>query len=189
MGNSARFRFTNHNSGNGTNWENWVLVAANSQRGSQGYAEYCVLRNDNYAWDSKGNSFESSMTYPFSFSSNFNWDTFVSDMNGSTVDMTVKYTTAGNIEMNSIIKTASGKTYPYSFVYRCAAKASSILLFFTTEKSYITSETTGITNIQATQGNSRTYNLSGQRVNGNYRGIVIRNGKKMIMRSGSFSEK
>ena len=179
-GNSARFRFTNHNSGNGSNWENWVLVAANSQRGSAGYAEYCVLRNDNYAWDSKGNSLENSMTYPFAFSSNFDWDSFVSDMNGSTVDMTVKYTTEGNIEMNSIIKTASGKMYPYSFVYRCAAKASSILLFFTTEKSYITSETTGITNIQATQGNSRTYNLSGQRVNGNYRGIVIRNGRKMM---------
>lgn len=101
-------------------------------------------------------------------------------MNGSTVDMTVKYTTEGNIEMNSTIKTTSGKTFPYSFVYRCAAKSSSILLFFTTEKSYITSETTGITNIQATRGNSRTYNLSGQRVNGNYRGIVTRNGKKMM---------
>ena len=182
-GNSARFRFVNHNSGTGKNWDNWLIVAANAQRNETGYAEYFVLRNDNYAWDSKGNTNDKPMTYPFAMSSSFNWQTFVSDMNGSTVDMTVKYTTDGNIEINSTIRTTANKTYPYSFVYKPASTASSIVLFFTTEHSYISTDGTGISSaVKPTDNPQRIYNLNGQEVDGGYRGIIIRNGKKYVRR-------
>ena len=182
-GKSARFRFVNHNSGTGMLWHNWLIVAANAQREATDYAEYFVLRNDNYAWDSKGNSYENTMKFPFAMNSNFSMDTFVSDMNGSTVDMTVTYTTEGNLEINSTICTTSGMTYPYSFVYKPASTASSIVLFFTTEHSYISTDGTGISSPVKTIDNlARIYNLNGQEVDGNYRGIVIRNGKKYLRR-------
>ena len=178
-GNGARFRFVNHNSGTGSNWENWLIVASTAQRGEPGYSEYFVLRNDNYAWDSNGNSLDNTMKYPFAISSNFSWDTFVTDMNGSTVDMTVTYTNEGNIEINSTIKTSAGRTYPYSFLYRPASSAPYILLFFTTERSYITSVETGITSPTITSGHNRqTFNLNGQAVGENFRGFVIQGGKK-----------
>ncbi len=183
-GNSARFRFVNHNSGTGNNWNNWLIVAANAQRNETGYAEYFVLRNDNYAWDSKGNSTDKTMTYPFAMSNNFNWNTFVSDMNGSTVDMTVKYTTDGNIEINSTIRTTANKTYPYSFVYKPASTASSIVLFFTTEHSYISTDGTGISSPDvSTNLPVRIYNLNGQAVDSHYQGITIRNGKKYLQKN------
>ena len=182
-GKSARFRFVNHNSGTGMLWHNWLIVAANAQREATDYAEYFVLRNDNYAWDSKGNSYENTMKFPFAMNSNFSMDTFVSDMNGSTVDMTVTYTTEGNLEINSTICTTSGMTYPYSFVYKPASTASSIVLFFTTEHSYISTDGTGVSSpVKAIDNLARTYNLNGQEVDGNYRGIVIRNGKKYLRR-------
>ena len=178
-GNGARFRFVNHNSGTGSNWENWLIVASTAQRGEPGYSEYFVLRNDNYAWDSNGNSLDNTMKYPFAISSNFSWDTFVTDMNGSTVDMTVNYTNEGNIQINSTIKTSAGRTYPYSFLYRPASSAPYILLFFTTERSYITSVETGITSPTITSGHNRqTFNLNGQAVGENFRGFVIQGGKK-----------
>ena len=178
-GNGARFRFVNHNSGTGSNWENWLIVASTAQRGEPGYSEYFVLRNDNYAWDSNGNSLDNTMKYPFAISSNFSWDTFVTDMNGSTVDMTVKYTNEGNIQINSTIKTSAGRPYPYSFLYRPASSAPYILLFFTTERSYITSVETGITSPTITSGHNRqTFNLNGQAVGENFRGFVIQGGKK-----------
>lgn len=182
-GNSARFRFENYNSGTGNNWENWLLVASNAERGGAGYSEYFVLRNDNYAWDSKGNTGNNSMAHQFSMSSAFNWDTFVKDMNGSTVDMNVRYNTDGSIDVNASIKTSAGKTYPYNFSYKAEATAPSITLFFTTEKSYITPGATGIAAPQiASDDDATLYNLSGQKVGNNYRGIVIKNGKKMRLR-------
>ena len=44
-------------------------------------------------------------------------------------------------------------------------------------------ETTGITNVNAAESNDDTlYNLAGQKVNAAYKGIVIKNGKKYIVK-------
>lgn len=40
--------------------------------------------------------------------------------------------------------------------------------------------TTGINSVKVTPESSELYNLSGQRVNGSYKGVVIRNGKKFV---------
>ena len=44
----------------------------------------------------------------------------------------------------------------------------------------INGKTTGISSVKASQKSSVLYNLSGQRVNGSYKGIVISNGKKYV---------
>ena len=44
-------------------------------------------------------------------------------------------------------------------------------------------ETTGITNVNAAESNDDTlYNLAGQKVNAAYKGIVIKNGKKYLVK-------
>lgn len=185
-GETANFKFINHNPGSGDNWFNWVLAVANAKRGATGYAEYFCLRNDHYAWDPKGNSFANTMAKSFTMTGDFNWDTFMKDMNGSTVDMTVTYNTSGNISVNSTILTSAGKSIPYDFTYNAGSTASDITVFFTCEKSYIeAAQPTGIEapmlNVRVA-GNDKTYNLKGQQVDASYRGIVIRNGKKYMQR-------
>ena len=42
--------------------------------------------------------------------------------------------------------------------------------------------TTGIESTERSNRSAVMYNLSGQKVNGNYKGIVIKNGKKVIVK-------
>ena len=46
----------------------------------------------------------------------------------------------------------------------------------------IASETTGISSINANTQNGTIYNLAGQRVDANYKGVVIQNGKKFVVK-------
>lgn len=141
-----------------------------------GYSEYFGIRCDN--WDNTTGS-------NTGCTSDFNWTTFTSDMNGSLVDMTVNYTESGVFTMKSTITTTTGKKYNYSYTKTLAAKPASITLFFVNEGSYI--DGTGIpTDVVSVKGtnkivqNNKMYNLSGQLVNKNYKGIVIKNGKAII---------
>lgn len=183
-GESAQFKFINHNLGSGDNWFNWLIVTANNMRGASNYKEYFVLRNDNYGWDPVGNTGQNTMSKPFSLSSNFNWDTFMADMNGASVDMTVSYTTAGHITMNAIIKSTSGKTFPYNFGYNAGSSDAAITVFFTTEKAYIEPAATAVRQITESvkDDEGEAVNLAGQKVGPAYKGIIIRNGKKFYRR-------
>lgn len=73
------YEFINHNSGAGSNWQNWGFVCTNGYQSGAGdaeYAEHYYLRADAYGW---GASYEAStMTH------GFDWDTFVSDMHNAT---------------------------------------------------------------------------------------------------------
>ena len=155
-------------------------MAANGERNTAGYAEYFVLRNDNYGW---GTCYDAA-----NLSSAFNWDTFKDDMDGSLVDMKCAYATDGKFTMTSTITTAAGKVYNYSFSANITDAPEQTTLFFANEKSYIDGSTlvpTGITTVNSdsrTAKSSALYNLAGQRVNRNYRGVVIENGRKYINR-------
>lgn len=175
-GESAQFKFYNYSNA-ANNWENWCLYGASTTHGASGYTEYFGIRNDNW------NNTTSSNT---GCTSDFNWNTFLSDMNGSLVDITVTYTTEGLFTMTSTIKTTSGKEYNYSYTTTISTKPSNITLFFVNEKSYIdgSSIATGINKItndrRKANMDGAMYNLSGQRVNDSYKGIVIVNGKKYL---------
>ena len=184
-GNAAEFKFYNY-SDEVNNWDNWVLVVANSERGTAGYSEYVVLRNDAYGWQGAKNT-NDDKTWFTTFTNDFNWDTFKKDMDGSLVDLTVALGTDGNLSMKASITTKAGKTYHMEFAMPIASKPSSVNLFFVNEKSYIdgSNVSTGISSVKA-GGNissyGRTYNISGQRVGSGYKGLVIKNGKKIIMK-------
>lgn len=183
-GKKAEFKFYNY-SDEVNNWDNWALVAATASRGASNYAEYFVLRNDNYAWFTKlgGNTNENTANVNFTLDNNFDWTNFKQDMNGSLVDMVVEYVASGTIKVNATI-TKDKKTYNYSFSMTSSTIKGDVTLFFVNEKSYIdgSSLSTGISNpiIIQKKNDGKWFNLSGQQVDKSYKGVVIVNGKKFV---------
>lgn len=181
-GSDAVFKFYNY-SDKANNWDNWILSVTNSERGSNGYKEYVMLRNDNYGWTPTANTTDNS--WYTSLTSDFNWDTFKEDMDGSLVDMTVSLATDGTFTMKATITAKSGKVYNYGFVMPIASAPSQVMLSFVNEKSYIdgSSLATGIKGIETQavgKGKTATFNLCGQRVGNSYKGVVIAGGKKVV---------
>lgn len=77
----------------------------------------------------------------------------------------------------SIVKAAGVKISPFRAYFTGIPQGSSAKLNFDDE------ETTGITNVNAAESNDDTlYNLAGQKVNAAYKGIVIKNGKKYLVK-------
>lgn len=175
-GKKAQFKFYNYSNAT-NNWCNWALYGANKTHGVTGYTEYFGIRCDN--WNNTTNSNTGCV-------SNYVWDTFKNDMNGSLVDMTVEYAANGTFKMTATITTTSKKVYNYSFSTTIASKPSLINLFFVNEGSYIDGSSlvdTGIAApviIQKKQNDGKWYNLAGQQVDKNYKGVVIVNGRKFV---------
>ena len=185
-GSKAELKFYNY-SNKQANWNNWCLVAANAERGAEGYGEHFVLRNDNYGWFTVagGNTNDNSSNVEFTLQSDYNWDTFVEDMDGSLVDMNVEFN--GNVvKMTSTITTTTKKVYNYSFSMKLTQPEDKVVLFFVNEGSYIdgSSLATGINSpyviTKKAEGNGKWYNLNGQQVDSSYKGIVIVNGRKFV---------
>lgn len=175
VGKSMKFQFYNY-SNRENNWDNWCLYGANYPHGASGYSEYFGVRCDN--WDN------TTMTNT-GCTSNYNWDTFLSDMDGSLVDMTVNYSSAYTFTMSATITTTTGSVYSYAYTKNLSAKPAAITLFFVSEGSYIDgSILNDIASPFATPTvtDGAIYNLSGQRVGADYKGIVIRNGRKYVQR-------
>lgn len=185
-GSKAELKFYNY-SNKVANWNNWCLVAANAERGAEGYGEHFVLRNDNYGWFTVagGNTNDNSSNVEFTLQSEYNWDTFLEDMDGSLVDMNVEFT--GNVvKMTSTITTTTKKVYNYSFSMKLTQPEDKVVLFFVNEGSYIdgSSLATGINSpyviTKKAEDNGKWYNLNGQQVDSSYKGIVIVNGRKFV---------
>lgn len=77
----------------------------------------------------------------------------------------------------SIVKADGVKISPFRAYFTGIPEGASAKLNFNDE------ETTGITNVNAAENNDGTlYNLAGQKVNATYKGIVIKNGKKYLVK-------
>lgn len=185
-GSKVELKFYNY-SNKVANWNNWCLVAANAERGAEGYGEHFVLRNDNYGWFTVagGTTADNTANIDFTLQSDYNWDTFLEDMDGSLVDMNVEFT--GNVvKMTSTITTTTKKVYNYSFSMKLTQPEDKVVLFFVNEGSYIdgSSLATGINSpyviTKKAEGNGKWYNLNGQQVDSSYKGIVIVNGRKFV---------
>ena len=132
---ALNFKFYNYTLGL-QNWQNWILCAASSETDATSHANVIfALRCDN--WEILGGA-ENQGTKD----SDFNWDTFKKDMDGSFVDMTVKYdSSTGTFTMTSTITTADGvKTYKYNWTKVISTKPNNLYLYFTGENSYISKE-------------------------------------------------
>ena len=186
-GGKAEFKFYNYSNKN-ANWNNWCLVAATAERGAEGYAEHFALRADNYAWFAAagGNTAENTSNVDFTMKSEYNWDTFKDDMDGSLVDMNVEFTTGNVVKVVSTITTKAEKVYNYSFTMKLVQNQSDVTLFFVNEGSYIdgsgiaTGIKTPVVITKKAESEGKWYNLNGQQVDRSYKGIVVVNGRKFF---------
>ncbi len=104
------FHFTNY-SDQGENWNNWLLIVTNGEeRATANYKEYAVLRADNFGWGDYATEAQrqSGMT------SDYNWDTFRSDMDGSDVVLSVSFS-GTTMTMQAVITTTDNKVYHYNY--------------------------------------------------------------------------
>lgn len=186
-GGKAEFKFYNY-SNKKANWNNWCLVAATAERGAEGYAEHFALRADNYGWFAAagGNTAENTSNIDFTMKSEYNWDTFLDDMDGSLVDMNVEFTTGNVVKVVSTITTKAEKVYNYSFTMKLVQNPSDVTLFFVNEGSYIdgsgiaTGIKTPVVITKKAESEGKWYNLNGQQVDRSYKGIVVVNGRKFF---------
>lgn len=186
-GGKAEFKFYNY-SNKKANWNNWCLVAATAERGAEGYAEHFALRADNYGWFAAagGNTAENTSNIDFTMKSEYNWETFLDDMDGSLVDMNVEFTTGNVVKVVSTITTKAEKVYNYSFTMKLVQNQSDVTLFFVNEGSYIdgsgiaTGIKTPVVITKKAESDGKWYNLNGQQVDRSYKGIVVVNGRKFF---------
>ena len=106
-GKTEYFSFTNYTDG-AENWRNFLVVLQTTPTGhsadtTEGYAEYAVVRADNYGWGAGYDNIAA-------LSSNWNWDTFKADMDGAHVIAAVTNNGA-TADIHCTITTASGAVY------------------------------------------------------------------------------
>ena len=91
--------------------------------------EYCVVRMDHFGW---GTSFDAG-TVP---SSNWNWDTFAGNIDGSKVDVTVANDGNGFASIRYHVVYTNGEEH-FQFYDNIAVDSSDVTFAFVTEESYL----------------------------------------------------
>jgi len=197
--------FTNY-SNKANNWNNWILAvttdadrsepAAAPRRADTEYKEYFVLRADSYCWGVYGNSNpddpDGKYYAGYVLSNNYSWETFKNDMDGSNVKLAVKRDGA-KIVAHADITTAGGTEYFENLeVDNCDDGEQPIRAFLTVEgacldlKSAVVADNPSATGIETVKAAANTsvvrYNLAGQKVGEGYRGVVIENGQKFMVK-------
>lgn len=112
----------------------------------------------------------------------FDTDLKVSDGTATSSDKTAVYGLATVNGQDGFYKASNGKTIPATCAYlEVANSASSVKCFSLGDHS---GSTTGITSVknEAAGNNAPMYNLAGQLVDKGYKGIVIKNGKKIVLK-------
>ncbi len=135
-GASRTIGFTNYTDG-AENWDNFLVVLQNTESGhsadtTEGYAEYAVLRADNYGW---GAGYDNVVTPE----SDWNWDTFKSDVDGAHVEVTVT-NNGDTADVTAVARTTDGTEYHQ--YYNGVATGGDLYFCFTCEKSYLQFDST-----------------------------------------------
>ncbi|MCM1451776.1 MAG: LamG domain-containing protein [Clostridium sp.] len=126
------YEFTNYTLGN-NNWENWVLVLTSSglTPNDEDYAgadqELIVLRADAYGW---GTYYDGATK-----ESNYNWDTYKSDMDGANVKIDV-YHNGDAVTIKSTTTTTGGTEYYWNVEFK-GYKGETLGSFFTIENAQL----------------------------------------------------
>ena len=113
-GESASVTFTDYVPAEGSNWNTFVVVLQNTPTGhgadqAEGYAEYAVVRCDNFGWGAGYDGNENLV-----LDCNWNWDTFITDMNGAKVVVTVT-NNGDTADVIANVTTLAGAEYYQSY--------------------------------------------------------------------------
>ena len=127
-GQTMKLHFKNY-SLKGGNYQNWVAVLTNNKKRTEaGYTEYMVLRNDNWGWGTKWKA--------ENLTSDFDWGTFMNEMDGSDVVMSVTRKGA-DFTVYADITASDGTTKRFEqFVGTCDANEE-LYFFLTTDHGYL----------------------------------------------------
>ena len=115
------------------------------------------------------------------------WQDVTSDLKMS--DGTITSTTSVNVYglatvdgQDGFYKASAGKTIPVKCAYLEVANSANSAKFYSLGD--LSGSTTGITSVknEAAGNNASMYNLAGQLVDKGYKGIVIKNGKKIVLK-------
>ncbi|MBO4415502.1 MAG: LamG domain-containing protein [Lachnospiraceae bacterium] len=106
-GSTEYFSFTNYTDG-AENWRNFLVVLQTTPTGhaaetTEGYAEYAVVRADNYGW---GSGYDNTAVV----TSNWNWETIKNDLDGAHVIVAITNNGA-TADIHCTITTAAGTVY------------------------------------------------------------------------------
>jgi len=191
-GKTLNATFTNYSSQLG-NYCTFLVALANAERDAESYSEYAILRADNYAWQGGKNSFDDQSWFT-SLESNYNWDTFLTDLDGASVSMKVvrSVDNPAEVTVRADITATSGETYFEKFVINCGEGTEDLVVFLTTDNGHLiissaTIEDSVSTAIHEVGTDSQRaaaplYNMAGQRVTKAMRGIYVQDGKKFIVK-------
>lgn len=168
------------------NWHNWVLFVTNDEdRGSTDYTEHVVLRADAAGLAGFDATKLTSENYPE------NWTTFREDMNSANVKMNIKREGA-KVTITATSTGVSRNEYKETYVDEYGDGEQNIRVFLSTECGHLDllsakiseDPASGISTIDAQNAtqDAPMFDLSGRRVDASYKGIVIQNGKKMIVK-------
>ncbi|MBR5107412.1 MAG: hypothetical protein IK098_05190 [Bacteroidales bacterium] len=110
-------------SDNAGNWHSPCVIL----RKADG-TEYCVVRMDNYGW---GGSYDETVK-----TSNWNWDTFQANIDGSQVDITVANDGNGTASIRYHVVYANGEEH-FQFYDGLAVDSADVTFAIVTEESYL----------------------------------------------------
>jgi len=130
-GESVTAHFKNYTSGL-NNWNNFVVILQNvadahSAEDNADYAEYAVVRADNFGW---GAGYEGIATPEC----DWNWDTFAVDMDGADVELTIT-NNGETADVAAVVTTAAGTQYTQS--YKGIAVSGDLYYCLTVDGSFI----------------------------------------------------
>ena len=156
------------------NWNNWVLEM---QQGTN----YLDLRADKAGWGAFWNEANCQTT------SYADWDVFREEMDGASVVMTIARSGA-DINIEAQMTSVAGREFKETYTFSNAVATDDITARLLTEGAHLDilsdKTTTGISaiNAQPAMQDAPMFDLSGRRVDAQYKGIVIQNGKKIILK-------
>jgi len=143
-GQTVTKNFTNYTDGV-NNWDNFVVILQNTPSGhsadtTDGYAEYAVVRADNFGW---GSGYDGIATAEC----DWNWDTFASDMDGAKCEVSIT-NNGDTADIVAVVTTVDGKTYNQS--YKGIKTGGDLYACFSCEAAYLNFDVETVGNTDCT---------------------------------------
>lgn len=133
---SLHVEFTNYTSKE-NNWSNFLIVLANKEghtaEETAGYAEYAVLRADNYGW---GACYDENTR-----ESNWNWEQFPNIMDGAKVKLDIARS-GSSMTVNADVAGADGNSYFQKYTLDTKEAAADIVCYLSVEKGHLVIDNT-----------------------------------------------
>ena len=136
----ATVKFVNY--GGAANWNNYVIaVTTPAERESAGYAEYFVLRSDNYGWGSGYDPSNLSLDVDGEAPVDDDawWSAFRDKMNGATVEATIDHASEGKVYLTFVATALDGSVITETF-NSAVSFVDDINFFFVADGAHIVIE-------------------------------------------------